>query len=72
MRTYERLNVEVVKFEAQDVITASVAVQQGPQCECTPSNCYVGTYSGKHWINWGVNGQHLCEGDPNFGGQHNH
>ncbi len=29
MKAYERLNVEVVKFEAQDVITASVA-----ECIC--------------------------------------
>lgn len=29
MKAYERLNVEVVKFEAQDVITASVA------CTCS-------------------------------------
>lgn len=30
MKAYERVKVEVVKFEAQDVITASVA------CICTP------------------------------------
>ena len=29
MKAYERVNVEVVKFEAQDVITASVA-----ECTC--------------------------------------
>lgn len=33
MKAYERLNVEVVKFEAQDVITASVAAP----CTCNPA-----------------------------------
>ena len=31
MKVYERVSVEVVKFEAQDVITASVAA---PVCTC--------------------------------------
>lgn len=33
MKAYERLNVEVVKFEAQDVITASVA-----ECVCSDAD----------------------------------
>ena len=32
MKAYERFNVEVVKFEAQDVITASVAAPV--KCTC--------------------------------------
>ena len=32
MKAYERVNVEVVKFEAQDVITASVAAPV--ECIC--------------------------------------
>ena len=35
MKAYERLNVEVVKFEAQDVITASVA-----ECICSEINVH--------------------------------
>ena len=36
MKAYERLNVEVVKFEAQDVITASVAAPT--ECTCDPND----------------------------------
>ena len=39
MKAYERLNVEVVKFEAQDVITASVAA---PVCECNGTMAALG------------------------------
>jgi len=42
MKAYERLNVEVVKFEAQDVITASVA------CICQPGD------GNAHWQNQNV------------------
>ena len=42
MRTYERLNAEVVKFEAQDVITASTATVD---CTCSGS-CF--------WANYGA------------------
>ena len=45
MKAYERLNVEVVKFEAQDVITASVAAPTECICprengRCSSSNHY--------------------------------
>ena len=40
MKAYERLNVEVVKFEAQDVITASVAAPV--RCTCpTEDEMYI-------------------------------
>ena len=44
MKAYERLNVEVVKFEAQDVITASVAA---PVCTCQPGDIHpIGGHDG--------------------------
>lgn len=53
MRTYERLNAEVVKFEAQDVITASVAAPSAPESVPSTKVCICHTkfdcdYIGKH------------------------
>ena len=61
MRKYERLNAEVVKFEAQDVITASVAAPSepaGPVCECGKSSDYVGNeaHYRKHYIGKNADG----------------
>jgi len=48
MKAYERVNVEVVRFEAQDVITASVAA---PECICRSFsvNHMVRGRGDKHW-----------------------
>ena len=54
MRTYEHLNIEVVKFEAQDVITASVAA---PECICRPGD------GNRHWQNVNVENHGACQAD---------
>ena len=54
MKAYERLNVEVVKFEAQDVITASVAA---PPCICQPGD------GNSHWQNQNVVDHGACQAD---------
>ena len=48
MKAYERLNVEVVKFEAQDVITASVAAPA--ECICI-EYLNKGYSAGQHSVN---------------------
>ena len=63
MRTYERLNAEVVKFEAQDVITGSV-------CTCTSTTRdHIGGPNGvTHYAKmegpWWLDGWVACDADP--------
>ena len=63
MKAYERLNVEVVKFEAQDVITASVAAPETRvECICD------GRMTTETCINWGVHQRCI---DSGYEGTHN-
>ena len=64
------LNIEVVRFEAQDVITASVPVAPAPApvCDCsTGLRCQGGT--GAHWYWDSNNSMKRCEG---INGVHTH
>lgn len=45
MKSYETLKLEIIRFEAQDVVTASVVDRN---CVCTPSADY--------WYHWDNNG----------------
>ena len=54
------LKIEVIKFEAQDVITASTAV-----CTCSPND--------KHYYfeNWSNDSLYYDHGDCTYEGEHN-
>ena len=69
MRTYERLNAEVVKFEAQDVITASVVTV--PMAPLTPATPYVDpdcicSEEPTSPAHWGLGGVHYAGGPGNI------
>ena len=66
MRTYERLNAEVVKFEAQDVITASVAAPSAPESVESTTICICNTKYDCDRIGNGKHGRWLPDGKKWF------
>ena len=44
MKTYSSLSIDVIRFEAQDVITTSNAVVSAPSCICEATNCFYGVH----------------------------
>lgn len=59
------LNIELIRFEAQDVITSSVATPEAPKCACDVAGCTVQygvhTYdNGNGGLNACVDAEHTC------------
>ena len=67
MKTYEALNLEIIRFEVRDIVTASIPVE----CKCVNSCSY--NHNTKKWNHSGAcnggNGDCPASEHPKAGGQ---